>query len=183
MVSVLVIMCGLPGTGKTYIAGQIASKLRMSSSCNSISILEGDQILRQLFPATQFKRSELIATHAQMRAQTSKMLAAGQHVIYDATNITRDYRDNLCKLASNCGSHSLIVHTIANEQDILRRLCERSEDKATFSSADETVYMRMKDRWESIQRSHYIVNTSAEIKTEIARIIKKIVFLETKDRR
>lgn len=98
----LIILVGLPGSGKSSYAEslQAAATMRMSSNImDEVVIHSSDAIRGELFgdPGSQENNALVFET---MHKRVKEDLRAGKTVIYDATNITRKARKGAIALAS-----------------------------------------------------------------------------------
>ncbi|MXZ87572.1 MAG: ATP-binding protein, partial [Dehalococcoidia bacterium] len=81
----LVLLSGLPGTGKTTFAAKLAPRL-------AALVLESDRVRRELFPRRRYTRKESGQVFAVVREQAEAALGEGRSVIIDATNLREGER-------------------------------------------------------------------------------------------
>lgn len=85
----LIIMCGVPGSGKTHYSKEIMENIQD----DSFVYLSSDDIRVELFGfEDQTKHKE---TFAEMNKRCKEYLSQGKSVVYDATSLTRKLRTNL----------------------------------------------------------------------------------------
>lgn len=95
----LYVMCGISGSGKsTWVSRQLPDA-RLISLDELREQLNGDR-------ASQKQRGKLIQL-AKARLKTA--LAAGEDVVWDATNIRRDFRSQICGLGRDYGALVTLV--------------------------------------------------------------------------
>lgn len=152
----LILMCGLPGSGKSWVAEPLAQALRAR-------LLRSDVVRKELLGCAPTDRPGAHAydgditdrTYAELRAQAALELKNGRSVVVDATFTRRDRREAMLDLrrpaptAKGAADHStLVVHVDPPEKVILARLRKRAEDASSVSDADERVYRKIRDRFE-----------------------------------
>jgi aminoglycoside phosphotransferase family enzyme/predicted kinase len=134
----LFVTCGVMGSGKSSLAGQIAFEL-------GIACFNSDVIRKQLagiqsgVPATGdygdglYDRRTTMATYAELLRLAEAELGAGRSVILDATFMRRADRAACAALAERRGAAFVILHAVCGDPEIRRRLMERSADRKSVS--------------------------------------------------
>lgn len=89
----LIIMCGVPGSGKTHFAKKLMNFFKDQGESDDWVYLSSDDIRVELFGfEDQTKHKE---TFKEMNMRCIINLREGKNVIYDATSLTRKLRTNL----------------------------------------------------------------------------------------
>ncbi|MGI5835077.1 MAG: AAA family ATPase [Chloroflexota bacterium] len=163
---VLVVMVGLPGTGKSHLARRLASRL-------PFKLIETDEIRHSIASPPTYSREESGRVYQIAHRQIDRTLRKGGNVIFDATNLYERGRRTLRKIAERNNARLLIVHTTAPEKVIEDRLRWRKlgvepQDK---SEAGWDVYCRMREDMEVIKQPHLVVDTSQELEPIIEEIV------------
>jgi len=164
---VLIMMSGLPGSGKSYLSQRLAEKL-------AAVIIESDRVRKALFPQPSYSAQESAMVHRVCHEIIRRLLRKGAHVIFDATNLFEFHREMLYNLADRSGAKLVIVRTTAPEQIIRERLEQRKKDGGSVSDADWHIYRRMAKREQAIRRTHLCVDTSDNIDEAVHKILKVI---------
>jgi predicted kinase len=167
---VLVMLCGLPGTGKSHLARGLAGVL-------PFAIVESDQVRKILFPECNYSGEESRWVHRTCHALMAKLLRKGVRVIYDATNLHERHRELVYRLADGEGVKLIIVKAVAPEGVAYDRLQGRHEgdaDEGEVSEADWEVYRRMGRNVEPIARNHIVVDTSQDLSPAITKLLRLI---------
>lgn len=163
--AVLVLLSGLPGTGKTTFAASLASRL-------DARVLESDHVRRELFPRRRYTRKESRMVFATVRERAEAQLEQGRDVIIDATNLRERERLGFWRLAERWGATVAAVRLTAPD-DILRERLSREREGA--SEADVGVYERMRGQEEPFARpcvqvdSRYSVEPSVVLVAALCR--------------
>ena len=163
----LIIISGLPGSGKSYFARRLAEKI-------TAVILESDALRKKLFPAPDYSQRESGLLFESIHVLAGRLLNRGFHVILDATNLSEKHRETLYHIADKTGARLIIVYLEAPEDVIGERLRQRSREAGNKSDADWAVYLKMRGSVDEIKRPHYVVNTAEDITPAIERIVNAL---------
>lgn len=165
--SALIVVSGLPGTGKSYFSGRLAEK-------TPAVILESDALRKTLFPALNYSPRESGLLFEAIHILIGRLLKQGFSVILDATNLSEKHRETLYHIAEKNGARLVIAYLEAPPQVIEERLRDRRREAGNKSDADWAVYLKMRGSVDEIKRPHYIVNTAEDITPVIETIVKEV---------
>ena len=163
----LIVVSGLPGTGKSYFCRQLAQRL-------PAVILESDSLRKALFPSPGYSAAESRRLFQVCHLLIERLLGKGIPVIFDATNLSEHNREYLYRIAERLGAKLVLVRVEAPPELVQARLKERALVSEASSDADWAVYQRMKPKSQQIRRRHYAVDTSRDITPVIGKIIREI---------
>lgn len=143
----LVLVSGLPGTGKSTLAKSLADAAHFDE------LLRSDVIRKELAgkAATSADSAELYSpdrterTYDECWCRARKRLLSGGRVIVDATFQRESFRRRFLQLALDCGVRAVWLECLAPPDVVQRRLQARHGDP---SDADWSVYQLIRDRWE-----------------------------------
>lgn len=173
----LIVMCGLPATGKTTIAKKIAKDIGME-------ILHTDMIRRELFKKCSYqellvldnimsydieyavknqnlseketeKYQELISKQKEMVYdalfdKAFSLLSEGRSVLLDGTFYKRNLRERAYSIAHDTNHNIYVVECVCTETEIEKRLQRRKYRKDELSNAEEMrIYYMLKDQYEN----------------------------------
>jgi predicted kinase len=163
----LIIVSGLPGTGKSFFCRKLAERL-------DIVILESDSLRRQLFPAPSYGKEENTQLFRACHGVVEELLRKGISVALDATNLEEHNREQLYHIADQSGARLVIVRMEAPPEVVQQRLERRAskEDQSGHSEADWNVYSKMKPTVEKIGRNHFAVDSSKDVAPVIDKIVR-----------
>lgn len=164
---VLVVLVGLPGSGKSRLAGH----LRASTGA---VVLESDRLREVLFQRPTYDQDESRALFQVIHAAADRVLARGAPVVVDATNLREPEREPLYRIAEERGAKLILVRLVAPRWLTHRRLLERQAWGAGYSQAGVAVYERMKFAQQPISRSHLVVNTAKDTEAALRRIVEEM---------
>jgi len=163
----LVVVSGLPGTGKTYFSQKLAARL-------PFVILESDAVRKTLFPRPVYTPVEHYLVFRAIHGLIAQLLKRGIPVILDATSLSEGDREPLYAMAEKAGARLVLVQMRAPEELVKQRLTQRSADGKNLSDADWAVYQMLAPKQEPMRRKHYVADTSRDISPVIDRVVKEI---------
>ena len=147
----LLLVAGLPGTGKSTIASQLADRGWHWIDTDAVrKELAGIAPTDRRTPDDPLYTPEAILavyTHCVQRA--AGQLAAGQSVVLSATFARADYRQPFLELADRCGVQLRILLVELAEAEVQRRLRQRMDAGHDVSDADVSVWQKVAARWEA----------------------------------
>jgi predicted kinase len=164
---VLVIVSGLPGTGKSYFCRRLAERLPSVT-------LESDALRRVLFTLPSYSLPESAQLFKAIRLLIEKLLKKGVSLILDATNLSERYREYLYSIADRLEVKLIMVRVEAPASVVKERLRARLKNPEEKSDADWEVYQKMKTSVERISRKHYAVDTSRDIAPVLDKIMREV---------
>ncbi|UCG42487.1 MAG: AAA family ATPase [candidate division WOR-3 bacterium] len=172
----LIVVFGLPGTGKTYLAQKLAARLDAFH-------LMTDSIRKQLMGLPLWTRqfsgydkgiyapSVSSKVYREMMRRGREFLKAGQTVILDATFLREDSRARVAEMAGRLKAPVLFVQAHCPEKTVASRMRRRKREQ-TFSDADLAVYRRMKRRFAPPPASRNLVRVDTRL--PVAQSLAKI---------
>jgi len=156
---VLVMLCGLPGTGKSTLARKLAEQL-------PAVMVESDRVRQEIFTPPAYTAEESQHVHRICHILMGWYLRHYYHVVYDATNLYEYHRRLAYRLAARNKAQLVVAEVIASEEVVRERLSpRRRKDTITsgttdYSDADWEVYLRMRRQAEPIQHEYISIDTS-----------------------
>lgn len=146
----LVVLCGLPGTGKSTIAALLAGVLRAE-------VVSSDRVRKALAgvapdaPAGPDAYTPAMSdrTYAAVRERAEAMLRAGRSAILDANHPSPERRGPALELARAHGAAAALLLVTGDDELVEARLAERAErgDRTGASDADVEVRRRLRRRF------------------------------------
>ena len=163
----LVVISGLPGTGKSYFGQRLARRW-------PFVVLESDALRRTLFPSPDYSSQESWRLFKAVHLLIERLLEKGVSVILDATNLAERHREYLYSIAERRDVRLVLVRVEAPPEVVRQRLKARVETAQANSEADWGVYRKMRPSLERISRKHYAVDTSRDITPVLDKIIREV---------
>jgi DegV family protein with EDD domain len=165
----LVLVSGLPGSGKSHFSRELCRRLPLAH-------LNNDALRRALFDRPTHDAAESERLFAAIHVLLERLLARNVGVVLDATNLKEAYRRPLYDIAERAGVRLIIVQTEAPPDVARERLRARTSAPSAdldASDATEAVYNRMKEGAEPIQRPYIRVDTSGDIEPALAQVVEQ----------
>ena len=161
----LVLVSGLPGTGKSYFCRKLAERV-------PLLVLESDHLRRLLFSRPVYSRDESSRLFRAVHALLRDLLDQGMNVALDATNLEEHHRERLYHIADQLNARLIIVRLKAPPEVVEQRLRNRTVglDRSDHSEADWDVYRKMEPVSEPIRRNHFQVDTSKDITLALEKV-------------
>ncbi|MFQ5473931.1 MAG: AAA family ATPase [Dehalococcoidia bacterium] len=168
LVPSFVVLSGLPASGKTHLSREIARRHRFA-------VLNIDSLRKTLLPHPAYSQAEHDRTFAAVHELIGRLLARGVSVLYDATNLKEQHRQDLYEIGERNEARLQLVQVRAPEAVIRKRLRERRHgDGDGASDAGIDVYESMRDSEEPIRRPHLTVDTSEDIIAAVDKILDEL---------
>ncbi len=180
----LVATCGLPGSGKSWLADRVARPL-------DAAIVRSDVVRKRLagIPATHHptgpeaealysaRSSQL--TYEAMVQEAEPMLTKGRSVVVDATFPQRQSRAAFARLAESRRAPFVLVHVTAPEPVVAQRLSRRPELPEEVSDAGWEVYLKFKRTfeppWEVPPAQLVVASSPGDAEPVVALVIERLL--------
>lgn len=145
----LVLLSGLPGTGKSTVAAELAGPL-------GAAVLRSDAVRKRRAgiaattrgDAALYTRERTLDTYAAIEAAAEAAIARGRSVVVDATLPSRELRAPLLRMAERSGRPWCLVEVTCPPEEVRRRLARRTLDPSEVSDADCRVHDEAAARFE-----------------------------------
>lgn len=162
----LVMLCGLPGTGKSHFARELSARA-------PFVWLNSDRTRKLLVARPQYSRREHRRVFAAMHVLTRGYLRDGYSVVFDATNLNEGVRAPLYAVADDAGVDPLIIRFTAHPDLVRERMAERAAgiSDAGQSDAGWEVYSRMAVAELPVPRPHILVRGPEDMEEALAEAL------------
>jgi|TARA_B100001964_G_C14259436_1_gene614462 hypothetical protein len=163
----IIMIIGLPATGKSTIAKNITSELKGT-------LLRTDLIRKQLLKKPRYSKKEKDLIYGVMLSVTNYLTSLGETVILDGTFYKRSTREKVYRMANENQINLRIVECCCPVEVIKRRMNRRKRNKYPLSQADYETYKKISAQFDAIRREHIIVDTSNFLRSSITEVIYKL---------
>ncbi len=144
----LVLIVGLPGTGKTTFAIELAKEIDAVH-------LNSDIIRSSLGKRGKYDTTSKAAVYKELHDRAEEMLKKRKNLIIDATLYKEILREPFKKLAQKFKIPVKWIELKAGEATVKQRVSK----KRKYSEADFEVYLKIKAAYEPITQNHLILWT------------------------
>ena len=151
----VVVMCGLPATGKSTVAGTLAGRIGAAYVSSDIvrkqlARIDPRERAGEAFRAGLYAPEMTERTYDELRRRAREHLDAGRAVVIDAMHGRASERAAARALAAERGFPCLIVELRLDEAQARARIAGREDDPLRTSDATEDVYASQRDRFEPV---------------------------------
>lgn len=153
----LLMMVGLPGTGKSSVVESLIKIL-------PAVVVSTDKIRLLMRNQPTYTAAERMLVYEVCYSIIEARLKKGQRVIFDASNYLAARREYLHNLAHKVGAPVAVTYVQAAQDTIRERLYRRNSGqrrKGDLSDADWSVYKWMVEAQEPVVGEHLILDTTA----------------------
>ncbi len=145
----LILIAGLPGSGKTSLASAISSKLNAKH-------LNSDQIRRELGLWGHYQPEDKAVVYNELLARTRQALANGETVVVDSTFYLGTLRKPFDFIAEQTSVKVLWILVTAPDEILAQRVAKPRTD----SEAGLAVLEKIKAAFEPLEVPHLTIDTS-----------------------
>lgn len=162
--NILIMVTGLPGSGKSYFARRLASEI-------DALYLSTDEIRRQVGLRGKYQVGDKLRVYEELLNRTISGIHHQQSVILDATFYLESVREQVYTLAEKLSCKLIIIHVFADEKLIIERLSKERKD----SEADFQVYLKIKNEYEPLHKEYLeLESTNDNISTMLEKSLTYI---------
>lgn len=166
----IILMAGLPGTGKSTLARELAAR-------TSGRVISKDEIRHAMFlpreieyssPQDDFCQELMLGTAAYLFARN-----AGLHVFLDGRTYSRRYQiENVLAAAASLNQPWRILECVCSEATARRRLeADASASSHPASNRNYALYLAVKARFEAILDARSLIDTDQAFEACIERVL------------
>jgi predicted kinase len=157
---ILVVVCGLPGVGKTTVSEHAAEAL-------DGRLLRTDVIRKELFPDPEYTPEEREATYDELFARAKETLREGRSVVLDGTFKLREHRGDARRAAQEVGVPLSLIKVACDEDVVRERIRARTDDA---SDADFEIHQQYRKEFEPIAGPFARVDNSGRLDETMAQV-------------
>lgn len=166
----IVLMAGLPGTGKSTLARALAARI-------GGAVLDKDVIRAALFgPFVEYSTEQDDFCQEVMLQAAAYLLDKdrARHILLDGRTFSRRYqRQNVIDASTKLQVRWAIIECVCTEATAHRRLAE-AQKAGTHPAKNRTpeLYAEVRNHWEAIEQPKLVLNTEEPLETCTGRALK-----------
>jgi DegV family protein with EDD domain len=164
---VLLVLSGLPGSGKTHLAREVAARY-------PIAVLESDRLRKALVKTPRYTRAENARLFRACHWLIDDLLARNVSCLLDATTLREEHRRPLYRIAERRGARLVLVSVTAPPEVARERLAARRGEPGTYSDAGVQVYEEMLGEAEPIAAEHLVVDSTADADSSAELVVRAL---------
>jgi predicted kinase len=145
----IIIVSGLPGSGKSYFAEHLAAKL-------GAIYINSDQMRLLMHASGKYSLEDKLVVYKEMLLNTTKALEENRDVVVDATFYHHTMREMFVRLAYGYNIILRVIDVTADEDLIRQRLVKPRK----YSEADYSIYEKVRDDFEEITIPHLVLKST-----------------------
>lgn len=145
----LIIVMGLPGSGKSYFAKRLAKEI-------GADYVGSDELRRKMGLLGKYKMENRISVYNEMIKTAKEYLSKGDSVVLDGTFYLQFMRDMAISMAQSLSSKVFIIMVAADDALIGKRLSMPRED----SEADLAVHYQIKGEFDPLLEPHLLIHST-----------------------
>ena len=142
----LVLIVGLPGTGKTTFAVELAKEIGAVH-------LNSDILRTRMGSRGKYDNASKAAVYKELYNRAEEILQEGNDLVVDATLYKESLREPFEKLAGQFNTPIKWIELKAEESTIKERVSKKRE----YSEADFEVYLKIKAVYEPLAQNHLVL--------------------------
>ncbi|MDD5096456.1 MAG: AAA family ATPase [Candidatus ainarchaeum sp.] len=160
----LILVCGLPGTGKSRISRELSSRI------GAVHV-SSDMVRNEMLKERTYSEEEKALVYGEMVSRVSKSLSEGKDVIADATFYREGLRERMREAAEKAGTDFFIVECTLPEEGVKERLSGR---RGGGSEAKFNEYLIVKDAFQPFTEQRIRIDTSLPVEESIKMVLRSI---------
>ncbi|WP_135829390.1 AAA family ATPase [Halorussus halobius] len=159
----VVVVCGLPGVGKTTVAEDVADRV-------DGRIVRTDVVRKDLFSDPDYTPAESRRVYAELFDRARETVEGGRSVVLDGTFKDAAHRDRALELSESLDADFRLVKVECDEDVVRERIRRREGDE---SDADFEVHAMFRERFDPIAADHVAVDNSDGIEETTRQVAER----------
>jgi len=169
----IVLMAGLPGTGKTTLAQELARRINGR-------VLSKDQFRHAIFSPEEIEYSSRQDDFCQqLMLETAAYLFSRNPaltIFLDGRPFSRRYQiDNVLAEAASMGQRWRILECVCSAETARRRLeADASRGTHPAGNRDHQLYLAVKERYEAITLPKVVIDTEGSVESSVQKALTEL---------
>lgn len=158
----VIVIFGLPGSGKSYLAQNLAVKLHAD-------YISSDSLRKELMAKATYTLDEKEMVYQQMFKRASEALINGRAVVLDGTFYKDSWRQGVKEFSE---SPPVFIQIKADSEVIRQRLSKKRVD----SDADFAVYKLIESQFEPFTQEHLVLYSTNDNLDQMLQSAQEYIF-------
>ena len=146
----IVIVFGLPGSGKSYFASRLAKMI-------NADYINSDRVRKEMFKSRTYSEQEKAAVYNEMLEKMKEAVSQRRNLVLDATFHKNETRNIF--IQGMKGKGKIFFIEVWAGENIAR---ERLKESRPYSEADFEVYKLIRQYWETLNEPHLMLESTNE---------------------
>jgi len=146
----LIVVCGVPGVGKTTVATTIADRLNGE-------LLRTDVVRKEILPEPEYTEEETRMVYRELLDRSRETIERGDTAVLDGTFRASRFRDQAAGVADRLNVPFRLVKVECAPEVVKERITSRTDDA---SDADFEIHVKYRREFEPLDREHVTVDNS-----------------------
>lgn len=151
----LVVVCGVPGVGKTSVADYVVEEI-------DGTLLRTDVVRKDLFDDPDYTDEEALAVYDELLARAETVVDRGDVPVLDGTFYARPFRERAQAAAERAGVEPRFIKVECEPTVARERIREREGDE---SDATVRVHDMFREEFEPLTVPHHSVDNTGALST------------------
>ena len=161
----IVVFCGLPATGKSFLAKRVARKIDAVH-------LNTDILRKELVKEPVYSEEEKKRVYDELFGKAREIVSEGKNLVLDGTFYRKGLRDVVEEIASSAEQKAFFIECRCDEKTIKKRLEKRKKKKLASDADDIEIYKLVEKNFDPIESQHLVVEGELPEKEKIERVLK-----------
>jgi len=149
----LVVVCGVPGVGKTTVARTIADRL-------DGTLLRTDVVRKEILPDPEYTEEETRMVYRELLDRGREAIERGETIVLDGTFRTERFRDRAAGVADHLNVAFRLVKVDCPPTVVRDRIAQREDDE---SDADFEIHVKYREQFEPLDRDHVTIHNGGDL--------------------
>lgn len=149
----LVVVCGLPGVGKTTVAERATERV-------DGELLRTDVVRKDVLPDPEYTDEEQRIVYRELFERGEAIIEGGGNVVLDGTFQDAPDRERARALADGLDVEFRLVKVECDVDVVERRIASRTHDE---SDADFEIHLMYRDLFDPVADAHAVIDNSGEL--------------------
>jgi predicted kinase len=142
----IILVFGLPGSGKSFFAARLAKEL-------PADYVNSDRVRKKMFSERSYSKAEKAAVYDVLLDAMERAIKTSQNLVLDATF----YKNETRQLFIEKAKEDIFFIEIRADEALVK---ERLKKSRPFSEADLQVYQLIRQQWEPLRLPHLVLEST-----------------------